>query len=85
MRTTGVQGDGNRMSPIAYRGFWIEYDPPPIPVRTCDWRWWHDSYDGAPDSGDRRCGASPSLEAAQQDIDEMLAELEDAASGNVSP
>ncbi len=64
------------MSKIAYRGCWIEYDPPPIPVRFCDWQWWHDSYDGAPDSGDRRCGASPSLLGAQQDIDEMLAEAE---------
>lgn len=54
---------------MAYRGWWIAYDPPPIPSRNCDWGFWHDDYDGAPDAGDSRCGHAPTLEEARADID----------------
>lgn len=56
-----------------YRGFRIDYDPPPIPDRNHDWRWASEDYDGP---GDRRCGTSKSLPAARQDIDELLEELD---------
>ena len=62
---------GGRTTP--YRGYRIEYDPPPIPIRTCDWAWSHDGYDGP---GDFRCGHSGSLEQAKADIDEQIADIE---------
>lgn len=49
-----------------YRGFRIDYAPPPIPARECDWQWVHEDYDGPEDN---RCGHAPSLEAAKADID----------------
>lgn len=56
-----------------YRGYTIEYDPPPIGIRTCDYRFVHEDYDGTPDEdggvGDRRCGAASSVEAAKREID----------------
>ena len=58
---------------VEYRGYWIEYDPPPIPLRTSDWKWSHDGYDGP---GDHRAGYSPSLEEAKADIDEQIEENE---------
>jgi hypothetical protein len=67
---------------IQYRDFIIECDPPPIPMRSMDWRWWHTDYDGAPihsesdDGSDNRCGCSESLEAAKQAIDEWYTEEE---------
>lgn len=57
-----------------YGPYQIRYNPPPIPSRGHDWEWWHMDYDGP---GDRRCGTSPSLEAAKQDIDEL--EMESGA------
>ena len=33
-----------------YKGWTIWNDPPPIPIRICDWYATHESYDGAPDS-----------------------------------
>lgn len=50
-----------------YRGWHIHYDPPPIPVRNCDWQFWHEEYDGP---GDNRSGHAPSLETAKAEIDE---------------
>lgn len=55
---------------VNYRGWHIAYDPPPIPTRNCDWHFWHDDYDGAPDANDSRYGYAPSLEAAKTEIDE---------------
>jgi hypothetical protein len=49
-----------------YRGYRIDYDPPPIPVRCCDWQFAHEDYDGPEDN---RCGHAPSLEAAKAEID----------------
>ena len=56
-----------------YRGFRIEYDPPPIPARACDWVWAHEDYDGP---GDSRIGHAPTLAAAQAAVDEYLEEYE---------
>jgi hypothetical protein len=39
---------------VSYRDWRITYDPPPIPVRNCDWQFWHDDYDGA-----RQCAVAP--------------------------
>ena len=50
-----------------YRGYTITYNPPPIPIRTCDWQFVHDSYDG-PEDG--RCGTAQSLAYAKELIDE---------------
>lgn len=66
---SGVPIRTGRMSKVAYRGCWIEYDPPPIPIRNFDWRWWHDNYDGLPDS---RHGNAASLAAAKAEINELL-------------
>jgi hypothetical protein len=65
------------MSKIEYRGYWIEYNPKPIPA-SCgvDWDWHHDDFDGAPDGNDNRCGCSASLNAAKADIDEQIEEDE---------
>ena len=58
-----------------YRGFWIDYDPPPIPTNAADWHFWHDSFDGP---GDHRCGSAASAEDCRLAIDEIL-EDDDAA------
>lgn len=50
-----------------YRDWFISYDPPPMPFRTCDWQFWHKDYDGP---GDNRYGSAPSLDAARAEIDE---------------
>lgn len=62
----GAAEDAQRKSEESYRGFRIDYDPPPIPVRDCDWHWTHEDYDGPEDN---RYGHAPSLEAAKADID----------------
>jgi len=55
----------------SYGPWHIEHDPPPIPVRSCDWQFWHDDYDGAPDGNDRRCGFAGSLAAVVAEIHEL--------------
>lgn len=64
---------------MRYRNYDITYDPKPIPDRSCDYNFCADGYDGAPDSGDRRCGTAPSIEAAKVAIDELEEELYDSA------
>ena len=54
-----------------YGPWHIYYEPPPIPTRNCDWHFYHDDFDGAPDAGDRRCGSAPSFAAALNECDEM--------------
>lgn len=49
-----------------YRNWQITYDPPPIPVRNCDWQFWHEDYDGPEDN---RCGYAASLADAKAEID----------------
>lgn len=50
----------------------VKHDPPPIPLRTMDWSFWHDDYDGAPDACDTRKGYAASAEEAVERIDEMV-------------
>lgn len=64
---------------MRYRGYTIEYRPPPIPLRDCDWEYVHQDYDGGPwDSYgppmDDRCGWAASLEDAKRAVDELIAE-----------
>ena len=61
-----------------YRGYRVEYWPPPIPVRDHDWSFWHLDYDGADDAHDSRYGWAASEEEAHRAIDEQLEELADA-------
>lgn len=65
-----------------YRGYNIRYDPPPIPIRTCDWQFEHEDYDGAPMNfgegpADHRSGFGPSAAACREMIDEMIADEEE--------
>lgn len=56
---------------VTIYGPWrIYFDPPPIPTRNCDWHWVHDDFDGAPDSGDNRCGSCASFADALSECDE---------------
>jgi len=53
-------------------GSWIiTYDPPPIPLRTLDWTYVHEDYDGAEDSGDRRLGYAPDIATCIVEINEI--------------
>ena len=54
---------------ILYRGYNIIHDPPAIPIRSCDWQYAHNGYDG-PEDG--RCGSAASLEDAKEYIDELI-------------
>ena len=57
-------------------GDWIiKYDPPPIPIRTADWQFYHKDYDGAPihsegPPADNRSGFGPTAEDCRRQIDE---------------
>ncbi len=60
-----------------YKNYFIEYDPPPIPIRSCDWQFAHKDYDGAPEDSfgppmDKRCGTAGSLELAKASIDDLI-------------
>ena len=55
-----------------YKGFIIEYDPPPIPVRSMDWCFYHRDFDGAKDSQDCRLGREESESKCMEAIDRML-------------
>lgn len=67
--TERVEGRGE-----TYRNWNINYDPPPIPSRDCDWHFAHVDFDGAPDANDNRCGHAASLEAAKAEIDAWIEE-----------
>lgn len=54
---------------IHYGPWRICFDPPPIPVRTCDWQFYHEDFDGAPDAGDNRCGSAASFADALNECD----------------
>jgi hypothetical protein len=49
----------------------IKRNPKPIPSRAHDWDWHHADYDGAPDSGDHRCGTAKSRADAISQIEEI--------------
>ncbi len=53
--------------PVEYRGWQIQFDPPPIPIRSMDWHFVHLNYDGPEDS---RCGHAESFQACKDAIDE---------------
>lgn len=59
------------MSVKIYRSYRYYYDPPPIPIRQCDWHCYHKDYDGP---GDDRSGSAPSEEAIKQLIDGLIEE-----------
>lgn len=61
----------NSCIPSLYRGYIINYDPPPIPSRKHDWQFAHKDYNGPRDN---RCGTAPSLEAAKTEIDQQIDE-----------
>ena len=60
-----------------YRGYHISHWAKPVPTRAWDYDFSHEDYDGAPDSGDHRCGAARSLAEAKEQIDEQIEEEED--------
>ena len=60
------------MPQFIYKQFTISFDPKPIPDRRFDWDFQHVDYDGAPDSGDFRCGSAKSVAACQDLIDDIL-------------
>lgn len=63
---------------VTHYGPWrVYFDPPPIPTRNCDWHFYHDDYDGAPDSCDQRHGSAPSFAEALCECDRYEDELED--------
>ena len=54
-----------------YRGYRIYFDPPPIGIRTSDWQFVHEDYDGSPDGNDHRCGDGATLQDCKDSIDWM--------------
>lgn len=54
------------MIDIIYRGYRIYFDPPPIPIRSCDWHFVHSDYDGPED---RRGGHAASEQDCRDEID----------------
>lgn len=56
---------------VRYGDWTIRFDPPPIPVRNCDWAFVHEDFDGAPDSNDNRCGYGESPEDCIERIYEI--------------
>ena len=61
---------------VEYRGYQITYWAKPVPTRAWDYDFSHEDYDGAPDSGDARCGAARTMEEAKELIDEQIEEEE---------
>lgn len=68
---------------VEYRGYNITFDYPPIPIRTIDYSFFHDDYDGAPEhlydgfSSDTRCGQGASVDDCKAQIDEQILESEE--------
>jgi len=56
---------------LKYRGYTITHNPKPIPLRSFDWDFAHDDYDGAVDSKDDRCGSVGSEAAAVLEIQRL--------------
>lgn len=59
------------VAPEWYRGFCISYFAVPVPDGP-RWEWEHPDYDGAPDSGDERCGYGCTIADCERQIDELL-------------
>ena len=59
---------------MKYKGYTITHNPKPIPVRSHDYDFVHEDYDGY---GDPRCGTAASVEAAKEEIDEIELDAEE--------
>ena len=59
-----------------YRGYIITYDPPPIPTRSCDWQFYHEDFDGAPDAFDYRSGFARTAQECRDEIDALISDDE---------
>ena len=59
-----------------YRGYTITYWAKPVPTRAWDYDFSHEDYDGAPDSGDHRCGNGASVEDCKEQIDDLIEDEE---------
>ena len=60
---------------LTYRGYTIDYDPPPVGTRRWDWSATHADYDGP---GDPRHVRAASVKALHAEIDYIEDELEAA-------
>ena len=60
---------------MRYGNWEITHNPKPVPMRGFDWDYCHRDFDGAPDSGDRRCGYAASATDAMKAIDEIEDEM----------
>ena len=58
---------------IYYRGYYIEYNPPPIPTYNMDFAYYSEDYDGPQDY---RYGYGKSVEDCKHQIDLILEEHE---------
>lgn len=52
-----------------YKGFYIVYEPKPIPDRRYDYDWTHEDYNGP---GDNRAGTAASVSVCMAEIDMLL-------------
>jgi len=52
----------------------IQLDPKPLPTASLDVDYWHEDYDGAPDSHDHRAGNVASIAEAKAAIEEYIEE-----------
>jgi hypothetical protein len=84
----GIEIALRREPNIAYRGWSISYDPPPIGARNCDWQFSHPDFDasweGEEDGfvGNGLCGYAATLGEAIAEIDERIATAQEAAAGS---
>ena len=60
------------MKPFVYKGYTISFNPKPIPIRSDDFDWYPNDYDG-PEDG--RGGTAETVTQAMIAIDEELGEL----------
>ncbi len=73
--TRGAGHTGPCATKIRYGKWTIDFDPKPIPTRKFDYSFWHDDFDGAPDSYDNRAGTAATVEEAKSEID-MIEDME---------
>lgn len=66
---------GDKYRTVEYRGYHITHRAAPIPGGIADWQFCHDSYDGAPDGNDNRCGTASSLLSAMDQINDLEDDL----------
>ena len=63
-RDQGLPDGIRQMTPDIYYGWRIEHNPPPIPIRNCDWQAWREGDE------DEACLSAPTREALMAMIDE---------------